>query len=128
MASQQFQSSQGSQSSQSSQGSQKRKLETMIKAEHVKITSANEDITVKLEKCLNEWLQIFEGTGCFRGKFFPARVHLRLNRFETTNLLDFCVCLYFVNINNSQWLRNSLKVMRRRRLRGQGRSQRTLLF
>jgi hypothetical protein len=31
-------------------------------------------------------LQIFEGTGCFRGKFFPARVHLRLNRFETTNL------------------------------------------
>jgi hypothetical protein len=41
---------------------------------------------------------------------------------------DFCVCLYFVNINNSQWLRNSLKVMRRRRLHGQRRSQRTLLF
>jgi hypothetical protein len=38
------------------------------------------------------------------------------------------LCLHFVNINNSQWLRNSLKVMRRWRLRGQGRSQRTLLF
>jgi septal ring factor EnvC (AmiA/AmiB activator) len=39
---------------------------------------------------------------------------------------DFCICLHFVN--NSQWLRDSLKVMRRWTLHPKGRSQRTLLF
>ena len=78
--------SQNSQETPNSQGSQKRKRESMVSAENVKITSGDDDVVVNLDKCLNASLQIFQGTGSFQEKFFPVRVHVRLNRYETKNV------------------------------------------
>ena len=72
-----------SQDSQPQGTTPKRKRDSLVKAENIKVSSPDDDIRMNLSTCVNKILHIYEGTALVKGKFYPARAYMRLNRWAT---------------------------------------------